>query len=122
MISLTKIYSKLSVESIFEQTIKTTGNESISKALLEDRTEILAIDNMLKKYVKKSSYYLTEKSKQLLLNAYGDVIEHSIQSQDTPTKYFTASETENYGNMFLVFKQYIIEELNDLKNRLEALR
>ena len=122
MISLTKIYSKLSVESIFEQTIKTTGNESISKALLEDKTEILTIDNMLKKYVKKSSYYLTEKSKQLLLNAYGDVIEHSIQSQDTPTKYFTASETENYGNMFLVFKQYIIEELNDLKNRLEALR
>ena len=107
---------------IFEQTIKTTGNESISKVLLEDRTEILTIDNMLKKYVKKSSYYLTEKSKQLLLNAYGDVIEHSIQSQDTPTKYYAASETENYGNMFLVFKQYIIEELNDLKNRLEALR
>ena len=33
----------------------------------------------------------------------------------------TANETENYGNKFLAFKNYFMEELNDLKNRLEVL-
>ena len=37
-------------------------------------------------------------------NFDGDTTEPSIQSQDTPTKYFTASETEHYGNEFLAFK------------------
>ena len=44
-----------------------------------------------------------------------------IQSQDTPTKHFTTSETGNFGNEFLAFKKYIMEELNDVKNRLEVL-
>ena len=35
------------VEFIFEQIIKTTGNESISKAFLEDRIETLVTDDML---------------------------------------------------------------------------
>ena len=35
------------VESIFEQIIKTTGNESISKAFFEDRIETLVTDDML---------------------------------------------------------------------------
>ena len=56
------------------------------------------------KGLKKNSYCLTQKSKQLLLNVDGDITAPSIQSQDTPTKYFTASETENYGNEFLAFK------------------
>ena len=51
------------VESSFEQLIKTTGNESISKALLEDRKETLANDDMLenKPQLEKHSYYLTKK-------------------------------------------------------------
>ena len=61
--------------------------------------------------LEKKSYCLTKKSKQLLLNVDGDTTEPSIQSQDTPTKYFTASETEHYGNEFLAFKKYIMEEL-----------
>ena len=44
-----------------------------------------------------------------------------IQSQDTPTKHFTTGETGNFGNEFLAFKKYIMEELNDMKNRLEGL-
>ena len=46
------------VESSFEQLIKTTGNESISKALLEDRKETLANDDMLenKPQLEKHSY------------------------------------------------------------------
>ena len=40
---------------------------------------------------------------------------------DTPTKYFTVSETENYRNGFLAFKQYVMEELGKLKNMLEFL-
>ena len=53
----------------------------------------------------KNCYYLTEKSKQLQLNVDDDITETLIQLQDTPTKYFTASKTENYGNEFLVFKR-----------------
>ena len=46
------------VESSFEQLIKTTGNESISKALLEDRKETLTNDDMLenKPQLEKHSY------------------------------------------------------------------
>ena len=44
-----------------------------------------------------------------------------IQSQDALTKHFTSSETGNFGNEFLAFKKYIMEELNDMKNRLEVL-
>ena len=44
-----------------------------------------------------------------------------MQSQDTPTKSFTACETESYGNDLLAFKQYIMEDLNDPNNRLEVL-
>ena len=44
-----------------------------------------------------------------------------IQSQDASTKHFTTSETGNFGNEFLAFKKYIMEELNDIKNRLEVL-
>ena len=43
-----------------------------------------------------------------------------IQSQDT-SKHFTTSETRNSGNKFLAFKKYIMEELNEMKNRLEVL-
>ena len=43
------------------------------------------------------------------------------QSQDTPTKYFTANETENYGNELVALKQYFREEPSDLNNRLEVL-
>ena len=53
----------------------------------------------------KNCYYLTEKSKQLQLNVDDDITETLIQLQDTPTKYFTASKTENYVNEFLVFKR-----------------
>ena len=111
------------VESIFEQIIKTTGNESISKSFLEDRIETLVTDDILenKPRQEKNSDYLTEKSKQLLLNVDGDMTEPLIQSQDTPTKHFTTSETGNFGNEFLAFKKYIMEELNDMKNRLEVL-
>ena len=56
--------------------------------------------------LEKNVHHLTEKSKQLLLNVDGDITEPSIQSQDTPTKYFTVSEAENYGNEFLAFKQW----------------
>ena len=114
MIALSKIYSKVyyidkirnkhkqkaNVESIFEQIIKITGNESISKTFLEDRIETLVTDDMLenKPRLEKNSYYLTEKSKQLLLNVDGDITEPSIQAQDTPTKHFTASKIENFGN------------------------
>ena len=110
------------VESIFEQIIKTTGNESISKSFLEDRIETLVTDDILenKPRQEKNSDYLTEKSKQLLLNVDGDMTEPLIQSQDTPTKHFTTSETGNFGNEFLAFKKYIMEELNDMKNRLEV--
>ena len=94
------------VESIFEQIIKTTGNESISKSFLEDRIETLVTDDILenKPRLEKNSYCLTEKSKQLLLNVDGDMTEPLIQSQDTPTKHFTISETGNFGNEFLAFK------------------
>ena len=63
------------VESIFEQIIKTTGNESISKSFLEDRIETLVTDDILenKPRLEKNSYYLTEKSKQLL-NVGGGMI------------------------------------------------
>ena len=44
-----------------------------------------------------------------------------IQSQDTPTKHFTTSETGNSGNELLAFKKHIMEKLNDMKNRLEVL-
>ena len=40
-----------------------------------------------------------------------------IQSQDT-SKHFTISETRNSGNKFFAFKKNIMEELNDMKNRL----
>ena len=76
------------VESIVEQIIKTTGNESISKAFLEDGIETLATDGILenKPRLEKNSCYLTEKSKQLPLNVDDDITEPLIQSQDTPTK------------------------------------
>ena len=63
------------VESIFEQIIKTTGNESISKSFLEDRIETLVTDDILenKPRLEKNSYYFTEKSKQLL-NVGGGMI------------------------------------------------
>ena len=111
------------VESIFEQIIKTTGNESISKSFLEDRIETLVTDDILenKPRLEKNSYYLTEKSKQLLFNVDCNMSEPLIQSQDTPTKHFTTSETGNFGNEFLAFKKYIMEELNGMKNRLEVL-
>ena len=51
-----------------------------------------------------NSYYLLEKSKKLQLNIDGNVTEPLIQSQDKPTKYCTASETENYANEPLAFK------------------
>ena len=56
------------VESIFDEIIKTTWNESISKSFLEDRIETLVTDDILenKPRLEKNSYYLTEKSKQLL--------------------------------------------------------
>ena len=53
----------------------------------------------------KNYYYLTEKSKQLQLNVDDDITETLIQLQETPTKYFAASKTENYVNEFLVFKR-----------------
>lgn len=53
----------------------------------------------------KNYYYLTEKSKQLQLNVDDDITETLIQLQDTPTKYFAASKTENSVNEFLVFKR-----------------
>ena len=119
----TKHKQPANVESIFEQIIKTTGNESISKAFPEDRTETLITDDMLenKPRLEKNSYYLTEKSKQLLLNVHGDITEPLIQSQDTPTEYFTANKTENSRKEFLAFKKYIMEELNNLKNRLKVV-
>ena len=63
------------VESIFEQIIKTTGNESIQKTFLEDRIETLVTDDILKNKprLEENSYYPTEKSKQLLLNVDGDI-------------------------------------------------
>ena len=110
------------VESIFEQIIKTIGNESISKALLNNRIETIVTDMLENKpQLENNSYCLTQKSNQLLLNIYGDITEPSTQSQDTPTKYFIASEPKNCGNEFLAFKKYIMEELNDLKSRLEVL-
>ena len=53
------------VESIFEQIIKTTGNERISKTFLEDRIEALVTDDILenKRRLEKNFYCLTEKSK-----------------------------------------------------------
>ena len=120
--SFNQVYSKPSIklrtnrqqanaESIFEQIIKTTGNESISKSFLEDRIETLVTDDILenKPRLEKNSYYLTEKSKQLL-NVDGDMTEPLIQSQDTSTKHFTASETGNSGNEFQAFKKYIMED------------
>ena len=88
------------VESIFEQIIKTTGNERISKTFLEDKIETLVTDDILenKPRLEKNSYYLNEKNKQLLLNLDGDMTEPLIQSQDTPTKYFATSETGNFRN------------------------
>ena len=44
-----------------------------------------------------------------------------IQSQDIPTKHFTTNKTGNFGNEFPAFKKYIMEELNNMKNRLEVL-
>ena len=88
------------VESIFEQIIKTTGNERISKTFLEDKIETLVTDDILenKPRLEKNSYYLNEKNKQLLLNLDGDMTEPLIQSQDTPTKYFATRETGNFRN------------------------
>ena len=40
---------------------------------------------------------------------------------DTPTKYFTVRETENYRNGFLAFKQCVMEKFGNLKNMLEFL-
>ena len=71
--------------------------------------------------LEKNSYQFTEKSEQSLLNVDGDITEPSIQSQETPIISFTRSETENFGNEFLAFKKYIMEELNDMKNKLEVL-
>ena len=121
--SRSKYKQQANVKSIFELIIKAIGNESISKAFRENRIEALVTDDMLenKPRLEKYSYGLTEKSKQLLLNIDGDIIEPLIQSQNTPSKYFTASETENYGNKLPAFKAYVMEELNDLKNRLEVL-
>ena len=51
---------QINVESIFEQIIKTTGNETISKAFLEDRIETLVTDDMLNKlWLERNSCYLT---------------------------------------------------------------
>ena len=73
------------VESIFEQIIKTTRNESISKALLNNRIETIATDLLENKpRLENNSYCLTQISNQLLLNIYGDITEPSIQSKDTP--------------------------------------
>ena len=54
---------KVNVESAFEQIIKTTGNENIPKAFLEDRIETLVTDDMLenKPRLEKNSYCFTEK-------------------------------------------------------------
>ena len=39
-----------------------------------------------KPWLEKNSHYLTEKSRQLLLNIDSSVTERLIQSQDTPSK------------------------------------
>ena len=105
------------VESIFEQIIKTTGNESISKSFLEHRIETLVTDVYQKINLdSRKTLTLNKKSEQLLLNVDGDMTESLIQSQDTPTKHFATSETGNFGNEFLAFKKYIMDELNDMKN------
>ena len=51
------------VEFIFNQIIKTTGNESISKSFLDDRIQTLVTGNILenKPRLEKNSYCLTEK-------------------------------------------------------------
>ena len=58
----------LFVEVLCIEIIKTTENETISKAFLEDRIEPLGTDDILenKPPLEKSCYYFTEKSKQLL--------------------------------------------------------
>ena len=73
------------VEFIFNQIIKTTGHESTSKSFLDDRIEPLVTGNILenKPRLEKNSYYLIEKSKQLLLNVDDHMTELLIQSQDT---------------------------------------
>ena len=79
------------VESICEHTIKTTGNESISKAFLEDEIETLVTADILENKPRlEKNFYLTEKSKPLPLNIDGDITKPIIQSQDAQTKYFIA--------------------------------
>ena len=110
------------VESIFEQIIKTTRNESISKALLNNRIETIVTDMLENKpQLENNSYCLTQKSNQLLLKFMVISLNPQYNQKIPPTKYFIASEPKNCGNEFLAFKKYIMEELNDLKSRLEVL-
>lgn len=90
------------VESSFEQIIKTFGKESISKAYPENRRKTLVTEDMLENTPRLEKE--KNNSKQLLLNIDGDITEPLMQSQDTPTKSFTACETESYGNDLLAFK------------------
>ena len=48
-----------------QASVKSTGNESISKSFLKDKIKTLVTDDLLgnKPRLEKNSYYLTEKSK-----------------------------------------------------------
>ena len=72
-----------SIESIFEQMIK-TPNESIWKSLFEDRIGALVTNDMLEKKHRwdKNSYNVPEKSKKLALNSDGNITEPLVQLQD----------------------------------------
>ena len=72
-----------SIESIFEQMIK-TPNESIWKSLFEDRIGALVTNDMLEKKHRwdKNSYNVPEKSKKLALNIDGNITEPLVQLQD----------------------------------------
>ena len=81
MIILTNKFLKLSnryqqqviVHSIFEQIIKTNGNENIP--FLEDRIETLITGDLLemKSRIDKNFCFLTKENKQLLKSNDGDV-------------------------------------------------
>ena len=71
--------------------------------------------------LEKSSNHLKDKSKQLVKNIVGIFYEPLIQPQNSPTNIFTASKTKNSRNDLLPLKQYFMEEINDLKNKLKVL-
>ena len=71
--------------------------------------------------LEKSSYHLNDKSKQLVKNIVGLFYEALIQPQNSLTNIFTASKTKNSRNDLLPLKQYFMEEINDLKNKLKVL-